>query len=225
MTEAVARETPRESGKAETRQALLEAAAEVIASKGYEKASLAEIAKRAGLTTGAVYSTYGSKWDLMQAVIDQLMRTTAAEQIQRSPDLEPTADLSLNEMLDQAATQMHELVAETDLYKLGALQFEAMLLAIRNPAILDGMAEATRAHRAASADAIAESAAQSGHTLPLPPELTAALLNIVSQGLQLAQFIDREFVTEQAYRDAFRLVVGLPIEPTAKGKARSRKRT
>ena len=38
----------------ETRAALLAAAAEVFAEKGYEGARVAEIARRAGLTTGAI---------------------------------------------------------------------------------------------------------------------------------------------------------------------------
>ena len=44
---------------------LLEAAAEVFAERGYERAGVAEIARRAGLTTGAIYSRYTGKAELM----------------------------------------------------------------------------------------------------------------------------------------------------------------
>ena len=53
-----------------TRQALVAAAAEVFAEKGYEKAGVAEIARRAGLTTGAIYSQFSGKGELLLEAID-----------------------------------------------------------------------------------------------------------------------------------------------------------
>ena len=50
---------------------LLDAAAEVFAERGYEGAGVAEIARRAGLTTGAIYSRYTGKAQLLAAAIDQ----------------------------------------------------------------------------------------------------------------------------------------------------------
>ena len=37
---------------------LIDAAAEVFAERGYDGAGVAEIARRAGVTTGAIYSRY-----------------------------------------------------------------------------------------------------------------------------------------------------------------------
>lgn len=53
-----------------TRQRLIEAAAEVFAEKGYERAGVAEIARRAGLTTGAIYSNFTGKAELLLEAID-----------------------------------------------------------------------------------------------------------------------------------------------------------
>jgi TetR/AcrR family transcriptional regulator, repressor for uid operon len=53
-----------------TRQALVAAAAEVFAEKGYERAGVAEIARRAGLTTGAIYSNFSGKAELLLETID-----------------------------------------------------------------------------------------------------------------------------------------------------------
>ena len=53
-----------------TRAALVAAAAEVFAEKGYEKAGVAEIARRAGLTTGAIYSNFAGKAELLLEAID-----------------------------------------------------------------------------------------------------------------------------------------------------------
>jgi AcrR family transcriptional regulator len=52
------------------RDALVAAAAEVFAEKGYEKAGVAEIARRAGLTTGAIYSNFSGKAELLLEAID-----------------------------------------------------------------------------------------------------------------------------------------------------------
>lgn len=52
------------------RQRLLDAAADVFAERGYERAGVAEIARRAGLTTGAIYSRYASKAELLLDAID-----------------------------------------------------------------------------------------------------------------------------------------------------------
>jgi AcrR family transcriptional regulator len=78
------------------RQALLEAAIDLIATQGYRAATVEAIAARADLTTGAVYSSFGGKRELFYAAIascrDELLphlkvnlppRCTAAEVLHR----------------------------------------------------------------------------------------------------------------------------------------------
>jgi AcrR family transcriptional regulator len=50
-------------------QRLLEAAADVFAERGYDRAGVAEIARRAGLTTGAIYSRFTGKADLLVSAL------------------------------------------------------------------------------------------------------------------------------------------------------------
>ncbi|MET0307006.1 MAG: helix-turn-helix domain-containing protein [Solirubrobacterales bacterium] len=59
----------RAEAKAETRRRLLEAAETVFRREGYHRASLDRIAAEAGFTTGAVYSTFDSKADVMLALL------------------------------------------------------------------------------------------------------------------------------------------------------------
>jgi AcrR family transcriptional regulator len=61
------RRTSRKRDKTVAR--LLDAAVEVIAEQGFQRASLDVIAARAGLTKGAIYSNFGSKEDLFLAVV------------------------------------------------------------------------------------------------------------------------------------------------------------
>ena len=51
------------------RAKLLDAATEVFAEKGYAGAGVAEIARRAGVTTGAIYSRYSGKDELLSEAI------------------------------------------------------------------------------------------------------------------------------------------------------------
>ena len=53
-----------------TRADLLAAAVEVFAERGYDGAGVAEIARRAGLTTGAIYSRYTGKAQLLLDAIE-----------------------------------------------------------------------------------------------------------------------------------------------------------
>lgn len=68
----MARPTPKVSvpGKRDRTVArLIEAANAVIAEKSFQRASLDEIAARAGMTKGAIYSNFGGKEDLFLAVL------------------------------------------------------------------------------------------------------------------------------------------------------------
>jgi AcrR family transcriptional regulator len=61
----MARQSNRERPRPSARRALLDAAAAEFASKGYEAATLAAIARRAGVTTGAVYAHFRGKLELL----------------------------------------------------------------------------------------------------------------------------------------------------------------
>ncbi|MGA9313922.1 MAG: TetR/AcrR family transcriptional regulator [Solirubrobacteraceae bacterium] len=63
----------RSERKAETRTRLLRAAAEVYASRGFGGATLDDVAARAGLTKGAVYGHFGSKENLLLALVEEYM--------------------------------------------------------------------------------------------------------------------------------------------------------
>jgi AcrR family transcriptional regulator len=56
------------------REALVAAGAEVFAEKGYEGAGVAEIARRAGYTTWAIYGRFSGKAELLRAAIESYSR-------------------------------------------------------------------------------------------------------------------------------------------------------
>src|SRR4051812_15177757 len=61
----------REEKKAMTRSKLLDAAAAVFARRGFNGASLDDVAEEAGLTKGAVYSNFASKDDLIATLLEE----------------------------------------------------------------------------------------------------------------------------------------------------------
>lgn len=54
-----------------TRDRLVEAAADLFAERGYERTSIQDVARRAGLTSGAIYSNFRGKRELLMAAISR----------------------------------------------------------------------------------------------------------------------------------------------------------
>ena len=82
--------TRRADAQAQHRRALLDAARDIVGREGYG-ARLDDIAGQAGLTTGAVYSVFGSKDDLLLALIVDDMAAqeqAVADEAGNSPLLE-----------------------------------------------------------------------------------------------------------------------------------------
>lgn len=68
--------------KAQTRARLLEAAARVYARRGFAGATLEEVASEAGFTKGAVYAHFGSKENLLLALMEEYLAGQVAEQLE-----------------------------------------------------------------------------------------------------------------------------------------------
>ena len=62
----------RRSGTEQTTERLLEAAAREFVERGYDGARVSAIARRAGLTPGAVYARWPAKTDVMVAALDYI---------------------------------------------------------------------------------------------------------------------------------------------------------
>ena len=85
----------RSERKAATRARLLDAAARVYARQGFAGATLDEVAAEAGFTKGAVYGHFGSKENLLMALLQEHLAGQIAEQLElfereRSDGARPT---------------------------------------------------------------------------------------------------------------------------------------
>jgi AcrR family transcriptional regulator len=69
----------RQAAKVRTRQKVLDAARQLFAERGYEPATIRDIAKGAGMSTGAVFANFQDKAELFEAVLaTDLVRLTDA---------------------------------------------------------------------------------------------------------------------------------------------------
>ncbi|MBU1540297.1 MAG: TetR/AcrR family transcriptional regulator [Alphaproteobacteria bacterium] len=63
----------RQAAKVRTRQKVLDAARQLFAERGYEPATIRDIAKGAGMSTGAVFANFQDKAELFEAVLSEDM--------------------------------------------------------------------------------------------------------------------------------------------------------
>src|SRR5690349_17630527 len=80
MPESAAhRPSLRDEQKARTRRRLIDAAESVFARSGFHGASVEEIARVAGATTGALYSSFAGKEDLFLALFEERIAADVGE--------------------------------------------------------------------------------------------------------------------------------------------------
>ncbi len=173
-----------ERRKQRTRDLLLDAGEQVFAARGFEGASLDEIADTAGYTRGAIYKHFGNKEELFLAVnqrfnqrfltgfLDLLDPATAPEDL----------DLAL------IAKRWHEMqTGDPRVYALGA---EFSLYVLRNPEVRERVGEQRRAIAQMIAGFMDEQAARLGATLRIPSLTLARIVLATGGGLEIASYLD-----------------------------------
>lgn len=139
-----------------TRDRLLAAAAEVFAEKGYDRAVVQEIARRAGFTTGAIYGRFGGKADLLFAAIAAQSHDEFAELF--------AEHRAGSKVTDIIATLGSHLV--TDEFDSGqALLLEAIVAARREPELASMLREMMD-ERCAELQSLIDEAKRSGSIDP-----------------------------------------------------------
>jgi AcrR family transcriptional regulator len=185
---------------------LLDAAEEVFAAKGFDGASLEEIADRAGYTRGAIYKHFGNKTDLFLA-----LNTRFNEQFLQLFEgaVEPGTPLDEIDLI-AIAKQWH--AAQTQDPKQFALGLEFNLFVLRHPEERERVARRRRDLAQLIASFIETEAKRLGETLKMPPMTIARLVLATSDGLQLAGFLDDDDA-EDLYVPFLELLLGVWEQP------------
>src|SRR5881409_4453210 len=76
---AALRRSPAATPPAPKREAILRAATDVFASRGFFNAQVADVARAAGVAAGTVYLYFRSKDDLLVSIFERTMRDGLAE--------------------------------------------------------------------------------------------------------------------------------------------------
>jgi AcrR family transcriptional regulator len=173
-----------------TRARLIEAAAELIAEKGYERTSLEAVAARAGMTRGAIYGNFKNREDLFLAVAAAKWRPIV-------PAFEPGADFpALMRGLAEA------VVAEMPARRraaIGAASFQ-----------LHALTHAAMQQRVAAANAAIYGQMAAGlrglfpeEAFPAPPDLFVRVAHALVDGLMFLHALTPELIDETVVRAAF----------------------
>ncbi|NUS83021.1 MAG: TetR/AcrR family transcriptional regulator [Streptomyces sp.] len=124
--------------KERNRRALLDAAFQVVSRDGY-RAKLEEIAERAELTTGAIYSLFGSKSGLVVALVTDYLRPHYEEVEQAIP-----AEMDLLEAVDAFARHYRRSCDAPDALSALSLQITLLDMTLHDPELGSRLAASVR---------------------------------------------------------------------------------
>lgn len=171
----------RERRRQQTRDVLIAAATDVFRNRGYEGASLEEIAETAGFTRGAIYKNFSGKEELFFAVIDRFNEQVIDAFRGIMPSTVGTGDWDAQQ---EAALWRASASEYRELFAIG-LEFQ--LYALRNPTARRRASARHRRLRAVVAGLIEEAAERSGGKLRLPAETLAGVVLAAADGLEYSE--------------------------------------
>lgn len=183
-----------ERRRQQTRDHLLAAAAEVFAERGFDGASIDDVAAVAGFTKGAVYSNFKNKEDLVLALIEtqfeeHMERLVATVQAQGDPPED-----HLSDFVGLVRSEFDE--------PLSGLYQQFCVYAMRNPAARAKLAELERANAEAVAKVIEAERQRRGLRPAVPAPHAARIVQALIRGLFTAKLIDPEAVDEAVLKSA-----------------------
>jgi AcrR family transcriptional regulator len=206
--------------QARTRAELIATATTVFARRGYNGASVEEIAEEAGYSHGAVYSNFEGKADLFLAVFEDYMaervRELAATQAALPPDasLEARARALADQWMDRLARDRESVV----------LHMEFIAHADRDPELAKRFGTRSAAMREALSRYISHYQEEAGVELALPADELALVLRALGIGLAIESLVSPDAVRADLYGDFVELLVTLLRDSGSAEPPRERKR-
>ena len=181
------------------REALIGAAAAVFLKRGFQAATLREIAAEAGMTTGAVYSNFDGKADLFLAVLEEKL----------DPRLARMYEAARRAPLDGVGTRVGE---EFAVYLKQRRRWLILLIefwaeAARDPKLRPKFAQRHARLRAAVREVVAERSTRLGYSLSLPAEELATVLIALTNGMAVERLADLAGVPEVLYARALDIIL------------------
>jgi AcrR family transcriptional regulator len=205
------RETRAEK-QARTRVELLATAGKVFGERGYDGASVEEIAERAGYSHGAVYSNFTGKSDLFLAVFEQYMADRAQELAATQAEVDDDAPLEIRgrALADQ---WMKRFAADRESF---LLHLEFLAASRREPELAERFGSRSAALRETIAAFIAHHQEEEDAEAPLPPAELALILRALGIGLAIEALVSPDAVRDDLYGDFVELLIAMLRERSAR---------
>lgn len=201
------RRLTRDEARGQTRERLLDAAADVFKRLGYHGASLEAVAEAAGYTKGAVYSNFDTKADLFMAMLDRYVEAEVSAQEQQF------AGQTLEEAIDSLDSIFERQITSDPQW--ATLRMEFWLAADRDPVVRRRLVSNAEPYRKLAGDLIDAMLAKAGRTTPFTGRDLGILLNALATGLALLVQHEPDAVDPKLLVRAVRQLVGLDpgLEP------------
>lgn len=181
-----------------TRAALLSAAEDVFADKGFADAALDDIAERTGFSRGAVYANFANKTDLFLALLDNWLQREI-DNGTRLTDSDNTPQQDIDALDGQGGNRFADR-------KRFLLLIEFRLYALRHPEVADRLRDYDRATMDWFGSTVERVAEASGIRLPAPTEQIALLVLAVEHGIATLAHTDPERIPHDSFLDALTLL-------------------
>lgn len=183
---------PRSRGdkRIRTRAALLEAARALIREEGYERTTLDAVARRAGMTTGAIYGNFRSRADLFIALGE-----TYWAPVKPRIKTGSTFAEAMRAMADAAIAA----IAERESAAVGRLT--GLAYTLTNEDLRAQAQEVTKDHYALGAEWLR--ATFDERELPMPAERLVPAIHALTEGLVLQRILTPDLVPDDVFYAAF----------------------
>jgi AcrR family transcriptional regulator len=195
------RSSLRDEQKALTRKRLIDAAESVFARSGYHGASVGEIAREAGATTGALYANFAGKEDLFLALFEERIAADVGDYSEIV-----AGGATLEEQARGAGDRWMEILRERPDYF--PLLIEFWSYAIREPQLRVRLATRFAALRLGSAQVAAEAAGRWGLSADAAGagEHLGLFINALGNGLALEKLVDPDSVPDSIFGEFLALI-------------------
>ena len=197
--ELSARRRPKGDKRARTRAALVDAARQIIRSQGYDALTLAAVAERAGMTTGAIYGNFKNRTDLLMAVAE----------VSGAPIIARTwPGMSFRELMRSTAEAVVEALPQRRAAMVGTLGFHIQSLTHED--LREQGIQRTREIYLGAAAAISKLIPP--EKMPMPVELFIPIGHALMDGLIMHRILTPELVPDEVIYAAFEALAGAAAE-------------
>jgi len=181
---------PKGDKRDRTRTRLIEAAAQVIGEKGYDRVTLEEVATRAGMTRGAIYGNFKNREELILAVVGTRWQPII-------PPWRP--GMPLKEQLCILGEAVVAAVPARRAQAVGAVSFQQYALTHEElrTRLVAANADIYRLAEQELLECIPES------LLPMPADQFVRVLHALTDGLLFLRFLTPELITDDVIIAAF----------------------